>query len=168
MLDRESEPGRRAIVEHVNGVAVEADGLGEAVDRRRDLVERVRFVRHIGVAEAREIGSDDMETVGEQRDQVAEHMAGGGEAVQQQQLRGARSACFAVEHIAIVDLGGPIMDGGHDACPFAQKLGGPQPLTTSPIASRMMSTTVEGAVTRGVWSTGCERIRAFIRSAMKR
>lgn len=168
MLDREAESGRRAIIEHVNGVAIEADGLGKAVDRRRDLVEGVRFVRHIGVAEAREIGSDDMETVGEQRDQVAEHMAGGGEAVQQQQLRGARSACFAVEHIAIVDLGGPIMDGGHDACPFAQKLGGPQPLTASPIASPMMSTTVEGAVTGGVWSTGCERIRAFMRAAMKR
>ena len=31
-------------------------------------------------------------------------------------------------------------------------------MTTSPIASRMMSTTAEGAVTSGVWSTGCDRI----------
>ena len=88
MLDREPEAGRRAIVEHIDGVAVEADGLGEAVDRLRDPVERIAFIRQIGVAEAREIGSDDMEAVGEQRDQVAEHMAGGREAVQQQQLRG--------------------------------------------------------------------------------
>ena len=34
MLDREPEPGRRAVVEHIDGVAVEADDLGEAVDRR--------------------------------------------------------------------------------------------------------------------------------------
>ena len=91
MLDREPEPGRRAVVEYVDGVAVEADGLGEAVDRLRDPVERVRPVRHIRVAEARQIGRDDMESVGEQRDEVAEHVAGGREAVQQEQLRRARA-----------------------------------------------------------------------------
>ena len=64
-----------------------------------------------------------METVGEQRDEIAKHMARRREAMQQQELRRVRAACFAVEHIAIVDLGGPIMDGGHDAFPFAQKLG---------------------------------------------
>ena len=119
MLDRKPEPGRRAIVEHVNGVAVEADGVGESIDRRRDLVERIRFIRHIGVAEAREIGSDDMETVGEQRDEIAKHMAGGGEAVQQQQLRRAPRARFTIEDVAAVNLRGAIVDGGHDACPFA-------------------------------------------------
>ena len=151
MLDRKPEPGRRAIVEHVNGVAVEADGVGESIDRRRDLVERVRFVRDFGVAEAREIGSDDMETVGEQRDEIAKHMAGGGEAVQQQQLRGARSARLAVEDVSAVDLGGPIVGGSHGAFSFRmRKRGGSQPATTSPIASRMMSMTGEGAVTSGV------------------
>ena len=34
-------------------------------------------------------------------------------------------------------------------------------MKASPIASRMMSTTVEGAVTRGVWSTGCDRIASL-------
>src|ERR1700683_5097582 len=151
MLDREPEPGWRAIVEYIDGVAVEADGVGEAINRRRDLVERVRLIRHIGVAEARQIGSYDMEAVGEQRDQVAEHMAGGGEAVQQQQLRGARRTRLAVEEVSAVDLGGPIVGGSHGAFSFRmRKRGGSQPATTSPIASRMMSTTGEGAVTSGV------------------
>ena len=118
MLDREPEAGRRAVVEHIDGVAIEADGLGEAVDRLRDPVERIAFVRQIGVAEAREIGSDDMEAVGEPRNEIAEHVAGGREAVQQQQLRSARGACFAIEDVSAVDLGGPIMDGGHGAFSF--------------------------------------------------
>ena len=50
-----------------------------------------------------------MEAVGEERDQIAEHVAGGREAVQQQQLRGAGRARLAVEDGAAVDLGGPIV-----------------------------------------------------------
>ena len=49
------------------------EGVGETVPRR-----------HVGVAEARQIGGDEVKAVGEQRDQVAEHMAGGREAVEQQ------------------------------------------------------------------------------------
>ena len=59
-----------------------------------------------------------MEAVGEQRDQVAEHMAGGGKSVQQKQFRGPRRARLAVEDVSVVDLGGPIMDSSHDACSF--------------------------------------------------
>ena len=113
MLDREPEPGRRAVVEHVDGVAVEADDLGEAVDRLRDPLEAVAPARHVGVAEARQVGRDDMEAVGEQRDEVAEHVAGAREAVQQQQLRRARRARLAIEDLAAVHLGGSIVDGGH-------------------------------------------------------
>ena len=45
---------------------------------------------------------------------------------------------------------------------------GDHPLVASPMASRMMSTTRPGAVTIGVWSIGCERTRACIRSAINR
>jgi hypothetical protein len=65
MLDREAEPGRRAIVEHIDGVAVEADDVGEAVDRLGDAVERVALSRQIRVAEAGQIRSDDMEALRE-------------------------------------------------------------------------------------------------------
>ena len=53
-----------------------------------------------------------------ERDQVAEHMAGAREAVQQQQLRRVRRARLAVEDVAAVHLGGPIVDGGHGAFPL--------------------------------------------------
>ena len=39
MLHREPEAGRRAVVEDIDGVAIEADDFGEAVDRSRDPVE---------------------------------------------------------------------------------------------------------------------------------
>jgi hypothetical protein len=56
------------------------------------LVERVGKLaarRHVGLAEARQIGRDDVEAIGQQRDQIAEHVARAREAVQQQQLRRA-------------------------------------------------------------------------------
>ena len=64
MFDREPEPGRRAVIEHVDRIAIEADGLGEAIDRLGNPVERVAPIGHIRVAEARQIGRDDMEAVG--------------------------------------------------------------------------------------------------------
>src|SRR5271169_5319112 len=45
---------------------------------------------------------------------------------------------------------------------------GDHPLIASPMAWRMMSTTRPGAVTIGVWSTGYDRTRAPIRSAINR
>ena len=118
MPDGQAEAGRRAVIEHVEGVAVEADDVGEAVDRVGEPVEGAAAARHVGVAEARQIRRDHMEAVGEQRDQVAEHMARAREAVQQQQLRRARRARLAIEDLEAVHVGGAIGDGGHDASPF--------------------------------------------------
>ncbi len=115
MLDGEPEAGRRAVVEHVDGVAIEADDLGEAVDRLRDPVEGVAAARHVGLAEARQVRRDDVEAIGQQRDEVAEHVAGAREAVQQQQLRGARWARLAIEDVEAVHVGGAIGDGSHGA-----------------------------------------------------
>jgi hypothetical protein len=55
------------------------------------------------------------------------------ETMQQQEFRSASWAGLAVEHIAAVDLGGAVMDGGHVAFAFSAG-NGPQPSTTSPIA----------------------------------
>ena len=118
MLDGEPESGRRAIVEHVDGVAIEADDFGEAVDRLGDLVEGVAAARHVGVPEARQVGSDDVEAIGEARDQIAEHVAGAREAMEQQQLRRAGLAGFAIEDVEAVHVGFAIIDGGHRGFPF--------------------------------------------------
>ncbi len=89
MLHREPEARRRAVVEDIDGIAIEADDFGEAVDQLGDPVEGVAAARHVGLAEARQIGSDDVEAIGQQRDEVAEHVACARKAVQQQQLRRA-------------------------------------------------------------------------------
>jgi hypothetical protein len=39
MLRGQAEPGRRAVIEDVDDIAIEADDLGEAVDLFRDSVE---------------------------------------------------------------------------------------------------------------------------------
>src|SRR5260221_282186 len=91
MLDSQTEPDRRAIVENVNSVAIESDELGEAVDRLGHAVEGVfsaglATAGHIGSAEAGQVGSDHMEAIGQERDQFPEHVACTGEAMKQQQL----------------------------------------------------------------------------------
>ena len=72
MLHCQAETGWRAIVEDIDGVAIEADDLGEAVDRVRNAVEAVdRGI--VRLAEARKVGRDDVVTIGKQRDQITEH-----------------------------------------------------------------------------------------------
>ena len=71
----------------------EADHFGEAVDDVGDVVERVGEVaarRHVRLAEARQIGRDDVKAIGQQRDEIAEHVARAREAVKQQQRRRIR------------------------------------------------------------------------------
>ena len=109
MLDGEPKAGRRAVVEDIDGVAIEADDFGEAVDDVGDVVEGVGEVaarRHVRLAEARQIGRDDVEAVGQQRDEIAEHVARRREAVQQQQLRRIGGARLAIENLEAVHIGG--------------------------------------------------------------
>jgi len=85
MAQREPETGRRAVVEDINGEAIEADHFGEPLDHARDIVECVIecFARgHVGLAEAGKVRGHDVKLVRKQRDQVAEHVAGARETVQ--------------------------------------------------------------------------------------
>ena len=118
MLHREPEAGRRAIVEDIDGIAIEADDFGETVDRCPRAGRSVwRAARHVGLAEARQVGGDDMEAIGQQRDEIAEHVTGARKAMEQQQLRRVRGAGLAIEDIEAVDIGGAIVDGGHGESP---------------------------------------------------
>ena len=103
-------------------------------------------------------GAIDMEAIGQKRDEVAEHVARAREAVKQQQLRGVGGARLAIEDLEAVHVGGSIVDGGHGVFlsktlrPALRPLKGEgrvQREATSATASRMMSTTAEGAVTIG-------------------
>ena len=90
MLDGEPESRRRAIIEDIDRIAVEADDFGEAVDHVRDLVEACSRAPACPIAEAGQVGRDDVEAIGQKRDQIAEHVARARKAMQQQQLRRIR------------------------------------------------------------------------------
>jgi len=74
--------------------------------------------RQVGPSEARQIGSDDVKAVGQERDEVPEHMTGARETMEQQQLRGAGRADLAIKEVEAVHVGSSILDGGHDAFPL--------------------------------------------------
>src|SRR5262249_40065941 len=114
MLHGEPESGWRAVVEHINRIAIEPDDFGETVDRVRDPIEGAAARRHVGLAESRKIRSDDVPAIGQQRNEVTEHVAGAGETMKQQKLGRARRAGLSIEDVKAVDVGGTIRDGGHD------------------------------------------------------
>jgi hypothetical protein len=95
------EPDRRAVVEHVEGEAVEAEHFRQAIDHVGDVLERVAEVTscgHVRLAEAGQVRSDDVKPVSEQRDQFAEHVARGRETVQEHQRGCVRCPGLPVEH----------------------------------------------------------------------
>ena len=86
MRHGEAEAGGGAVVEDVEGVAREVEGVGEGDDGFRECVEGVFVVAlggDFGEAEAGEVGSDDAVTVGEARDEFAILEGRCGEAVEE-------------------------------------------------------------------------------------
>src|ERR1700742_1158064 len=108
MFDRKPETGGRAVVKNIDGVARETNDFGEAVDGRRDPIETVAATRQVGVAETGQVRGDEGEAIGQKRDEVAEHMARAGEALQQQQVWRAGRTGLAIEDFATVHVGGSI------------------------------------------------------------
>jgi hypothetical protein len=126
MLCGDPEACRRAIVENVHREALQADDLGEAVDDAGDMIECVREVaprRHVRLAEARQVGRNDVEAIGQKRDEIPEHVARAREAMQLQQLRRAGPTSLPVEHLHPVDVGLAIFDRGHERVPLFLRAG---------------------------------------------
>jgi hypothetical protein len=116
MPHREAETGWRAIVEDIDGEVAKSDHLGEAVDRSCDVIEAVAVAGafgHVRLAKPGQIGRDDMEPVGELRNEIAEHMAGTWEAVQQQQRRRVLRPGLAKKDIEPVDIDLAVADLAH-------------------------------------------------------
>ncbi len=87
MANGETEANRCPVVENVDRETTETDHLGEAIDDVCDALERVgegAACRHVGLPERRQVGSDEAKPVRELRDEIAEHVAGGGKAVQEE------------------------------------------------------------------------------------
>ena len=89
---------RPAIVVVIKPEWVEAGLLEQAFDDLREPVEGVlEALGHLGVAEARIVGGENVEPIRERRNQVAELVRRGGETAEQQQLRARRIPGLAVE-----------------------------------------------------------------------
>ncbi len=106
MLDGEADADRPAVILHVEHVGGEAELVGEAFDHVGEVgeavVERIDR-RRAGIAEAGIVRRDHVILGGEIGDQVAKHVRGGGEAVQQQDGRRVRRAGLAIEDVEAVD-----------------------------------------------------------------
>src|SRR5262245_66663366 len=86
VADREPEASRRAVVKDIHCKPIESDDFGEAVDHACNIVECVAKVfsrRHVGLTEPWKVRRDHKKSVGEQRDQITEHVARARETVQQ-------------------------------------------------------------------------------------
>src|SRR6266540_1896773 len=122
MFCGDPEAYRRAIVEDIDCEALQADYFSEAVDDGGDVIECVlEFAprRHVRLAEARQVGRDDVETIGQKRDQIPEHVARAWEAMQQQQRRRGGGSGFAIKDFHAVYIGRAIFDGGHCISPVS-------------------------------------------------
>src|SRR5262245_39049393 len=117
---REPEADRRAVVEHIDREAIESDDLGEAVDDNGDVVESVSEIIsrwHGRLAETRQIGRDDVETIGQEGDEAPEHVARAGKAVKQHQIGRLGCSSRAIEDLQAVYVDGSIFDGSHHVSP---------------------------------------------------
>src|SRR5262249_29956241 len=80
-------------------------------------VEGAAAIRHVRLAKAWQIGSDDMEAILQQRDEIAEHVARARKPMKQQELRSVRRTGLSIEDAKAVHVDGAIRDGGHGASP---------------------------------------------------
>jgi len=113
---REAETSRRAIVEDIDGEAGKSDHFGEAVNSPRDVVEGVAELaplRHVRLAKPGQIGRNHMKSVGELRNEIAEHVACSWKAVQQKECGSVGATGLAVEDFDAVDGYSPVSDLSH-------------------------------------------------------
>src|SRR5262249_57170898 len=86
----------------IDGEAGKSDHFSEAVNNPRDVVEGVAELapfRHVRLAKPGQIGRNHMKSVGELRNEIAEHVACGWKAVQQKQRRSVRATGLPVEDL---------------------------------------------------------------------
>src|SRR5262249_60992352 len=84
--------------------------------RRRDVVEGVAELgpfRHVRLAKPRQIGRNHMTSIGELRNEIAEHVACSRKAVQQKECRSVRATGLSVENFDAVDGYSPVSDLSH-------------------------------------------------------
>ncbi|WP_240663369.1 hypothetical protein [Sphingomonas sp. UV9] len=113
MLHGKAQSDRSAIIEAVNGKSVQPDPVDGAVDHTGQCIEALRKVapcRRTGVANVGQVGCDHLITVRQRWDQIAEHAAGGREAMKQNGWR-VRLSSLAVKDIDVANRLTLVTDG---------------------------------------------------------
>src|SRR5262249_1539532 len=104
---REPDPGRRAIVEDIEGEAAQPERFGAALDNSRNVVEGVAELGpfgHVRLAKPRQVGRNDTKSVRELRNEIAEHVPGTRKAVQQQERGCSFRPRLAIEQVETVEI----------------------------------------------------------------
>lgn len=107
MLERDAKTRRSAVIKNIDRERLQSDDFGEAIYDSCNVVECVgeRFARwHIGLTETDEVRRNDMEAVCKQWNEIAEHVAGGWEAVQQQERLRIPGPGLSVEDLHAIDI----------------------------------------------------------------
>jgi hypothetical protein len=115
---RQPESDRAAVVLHEQGVAAQAELVGEAPDDLGQVIEGVGEAGRVGgvaVPETRVVRRDQVEGVGQPRQQRFPHPGRGREAVQQQDRGPVRRSRLAVEDRHPVDVGPLVHRVAHDS-----------------------------------------------------
>src|SRR5580698_4731128 len=113
----QSKTGGSPVIKYIDCEAVEPDGFGKSVDDARDVVEGIFELTggwHIGLTETGEVRRYDVEAIGQQWNQIPEHVTGAREAMEQQQLGRVGRAALSIKDLQRVDFNGTIFNGWHD------------------------------------------------------
>src|SRR5262249_10380012 len=106
MEQREPKSHRSSIVEDVDRVPINTDGLYKPVDDFGQVfkaIAEVFAVRRVGKAEARKIGRHQMVAVSQGWNEIAKHVRRRWKAVQQQDCRAILEAVLAIEDLGTID-----------------------------------------------------------------
>src|SRR5262249_25518294 len=116
MFHGQTESGWGAIVEGIDREAAKPDHLSEAVNSARDVLEGVVELGpfwHVRLPKPGQIGGNHMKSIGEPRNEIAEHVARSWKAVQQKECRSVRATRLPVEDFDAVDGYPPVGDVSH-------------------------------------------------------
>src|SRR5215472_11033161 len=115
---REPKPDGSSVVEDVNRMSINTEGLCEPVDDLGHVLKTVAelfAVRGVGKAEAWKIRRQQMVAVSQGWNEIAKHVRRSRKTVQQQDCRAILGAVLAIEDLEAVDDG--VLVGGHNDPP---------------------------------------------------
>ena len=121
MLQGNPQAHRSAVIEDVDRKTLEPDFLRETSIVSARLSKRVFELiawRQVRLTKARQIGRYKVEAVGEQWNQITEHMPGGRKSVQQEQGRSIGPTRFAIGNLQAISIGTTVMNRFHGGFPL--------------------------------------------------